>query len=107
MADPKVTETADGRVFFSQPREDGETSLAFKAHGEAAALLREAGYVARLVVERVDGSAISDDGKAFVTAAVEAEALGKSAREAAASVHFARARARLATERAVASKKAG
>ncbi len=107
MADLKVTETPDGRVFFSQPREEGEGAMAFKAVGEAAALLREAGYAVRIVVERADGGAMSDDGRAFVTAAMEAEALGKNPREAAATVHLARARVRLAAQREAAAKKAG
>ena len=107
MADLKVTETPDGRVFFSQPRDDGELSMAFKAVGEAATLLREAGYTVRIVVERTDGGALSDDGRAFVTAAMEAEALGKSPRDAAATVHLARARARLAAQREAAAKRTG
>lgn len=107
MADDKITETPDGRVFISRPREEGEKSLAFKAQGEAAELLRDAGYVVRTVVERLDGGALSDDDRAFVAAAITAEARGESPREAAASVHFARARARLAAQKSAPTKKAG
>lgn len=107
MADDKITETPDGRIYLSRPRDDGEKALAFKAHGDAADVLRDAGYVVRVVVERLDGGVLSDDDRAFVSAAMTADPQGSDPREAAASVHFARARVRLAAQKAPSAKKTG
>jgi len=105
------TEGPDGRLFVSRPRPDGEKVLTFDATGGAAKVLRETGYVVRVTVERLDGGGFTESGREFVTAAMEAEARGADAREAAATVHFKRARERLdakeAAERDAAVRKAG
>jgi hypothetical protein len=98
MAELVFTEAPDGRVFASVPKEDGPKALTFDATGEAATLLRDAGYVVRVVVERLDGGAFTEGGRAFITAAMEAEARGESAYEAAAAQHFRSARERLAAK---------
>lgn len=51
---------------------------------------------ARVVVMRADGGSITDDERPIVEAALEADARGEDARAAAAQVHFAQARARIA-----------
>ena len=94
MSELKLFETPDGRVFGGVPNENGPRALTFEARGEAAEFLRGAGYIVRVVVERIDGSGFTDNGRAVITAAMEAEARGESAREAAATVHFARAKER-------------
>jgi hypothetical protein len=96
MSEMKFIESQDGRVFGVAPNEHGPKYLTFDAAGEAAQRLRDAGYVVRVVVERLDGGAFTESGREFITAAMEAEARGESATEAAATVHFRRARARLA-----------
>lgn len=111
MAELVFTEGPDGRLYASKPRPEGEKSLVFEAAGDAAKLLRDAGYTVRVVVENLDGGAFTESGREFVSAAMEAEARGESARDAAAAVHFQRARERLAAkeaaEREAAVRKAG
>lgn len=105
------TEGPDGRLFVSMPRPDGEKTLTFEATGAAARFLRETGHRVRVVVERLDGGAFTEHGRAVTTAAMEAEARGEDPYEAAAAVHFKRARERLdakeAAERDAAVRKAG
>lgn len=105
------TEGPDGRLFVSKPRADGEKVLTFEATGEAAVFLRETGHRVRVIVERLDGGAFSEHGRAVASAAMEAEARGEDAREAAAEVHFRRVRERMdakeAAERDAAVRKAG
>lgn len=98
MSERNLIEGPNGRVFSLVPNEGGPKSLTFDAHGEAATLLRDAGYVVRVVVERLDKSGFTESGQAFVTTAMEAEARGESATGAAATVHFRAARDRLAAK---------
>jgi hypothetical protein len=96
MSELVFTEGPDGRVHASLPTDDGPKSLALDAHGPAADFLREVGYVVHVVVTRADGGSITDDERPIVEAALEAEVRGDDARAAAAQVHFAQARVRIA-----------
>ncbi len=96
MCDLVFIEGPDGRVHASQPTDGGPKSLAVDAHGDAAELLRGAGYVVQVVVTRADGGSITEDERPIVEAALEADARGEDARAAAARVHFAQARSRIA-----------
>ena len=97
MSELVFTEGPDGRVHASQPTDDGPKSLARDAHGPAADFLQEVGYAVQVVVTRADGGSITDDERSIVEAALGAEVRGEDARTAAAQVHFAQARARIAT----------
>lgn len=95
----KITYTADGRIVASKPRADGPTQVEFPVPGELGALLQDALYQARIVVERVDGGALTERDRSFVSDAMAAAAQhgthSPEVREAAATGHFARARQRL------------
>ena len=88
----KRFESPDDRVFGTAPNENGPKAPTIDAAGEAAQLLRDAEYVVRVVVERLDGGAFIESEREFITAVMEAEGRGESATEAAATVQCRRAR---------------
>ncbi len=56
-----ITTLPDGRVVFTKKRPEGAArSLEAAVPGELGAMLRDAGYRARVVIEREDGAGVSD-----------------------------------------------
>lgn len=108
--DVKITTAPDGRVLASTPRADRPKSAEYAAPGELGRVLEEHGYRARVVIERLDGGAITDADRAVLNeATAAAEEYGTASpqvRERVVAGHLARSRSRLAAKSAV-SKKAG
>lgn len=98
MATKPTIQTPDGRTFVA-PRTDGPTAAEFPVPGELGALLKESGYEARIVVERVDKGTLGANDRAFIgdamTAAAELGTSSPAIRDRVAAGHFARARERL------------
>jgi hypothetical protein len=106
--DVKITTAPDGRIIASSPRTDGPKAAEYPAPGELGKVLEEHGYRARVVIERLDGGAITDADRVVLNdATAAAEAYGSASpqvRERVVAGHLARSRARLAAKGAPARK---
>lgn len=104
----KITNTPDGRILASTPRVEGSKTAEFPAPGELGRVLEEHGYRARVVIERLDGGAITEADRAVLTdATIAAEELGTASpqlRERVVAGHLARSRAHLAAKGAPTKK---
>lgn len=108
--DVKHTTAPDGRILASTPREEGPRRAEYPCPGELGRVLEEHGYRACVVIERIDGGAITEADRAVLndaTAAADEHGSGSpQVRERVVAGHLARTRSRLRTKGAPA-KKAG
>ncbi len=107
----KLTRTDDGCLIASKPRTDGPTTAEYELPGEYGRVLRDNGYRARVVIERVDGGAIQPCDRAVLDdAAVAAQEHGADSpriQEQVATGHLKRTQERMAAKRANGLKKTG
>jgi len=106
--DVKITTTPDGRVLASTPRAEGPKTAEYPAPGELGRVLEEHGYRTRVVIERLDGGAITEADRAVlsdaVAAAEEHGTASPQVRERVVAGHLARSRTHLAAKGAPSKK---